>query len=79
MYGGELLGQGTVGSGEGSVCSLIGEELGCEGGAGGLGGCEVLPEAGDFVVGGLIWRASRDYSRSSRGGCDAFAIGQTSV
>ena len=42
MYGGELLGQGTVGGCERGVCGLVGEKLGCEGGAGGLSRCEVL-------------------------------------
>lgn len=54
VYGGELLGQGGVGRSEGGVCGLRCEKLGAEGGAGGLGGAEVLTQASDLIVASLI-------------------------
>jgi hypothetical protein len=54
VYGNQLGCQHCVGGCEGGVLGVGGRELGAEGRAGGLGCCEVVAEAGEFVVGGLI-------------------------
>jgi len=48
-----LLGQGGVGGSEGGICGLGSEDLGCEGGAGGLGGAQVLTQTVDLIITGL--------------------------
>ena len=79
MYGGELLSQGSVGGSEGGVCGLGSEDLGCEGGAGGLGGAQVLTQTVDLIITGLIRRAGGSSSRDYRSWSDALTVSETSV